>query len=322
MSNVIRIHPDGQNTKGMAALVLKGKVNVEGMEFHHIEGGFGGDKRTLLVKEIANIHGREVREINEVINLNRKRFKDGVDILDIKGSEFAIGLTDSEIYTRQAMNASKNIYLLSDRGYAKLLKILEDDTAWEVYDMLVDKYFNMKRIIREQRDPVMGIIAKDPVMAIRFDQLQMKDQLNSIEERIRALEVQPEKQPELSPLEFVNKICAGEFDKLSGTYKLSVPQIQPVPITDECEWYTCKDIANLVNLPWPKYQTIGRLASRHNLKTEQYSKTIDIGATKTPGRVLFQQTVYNEVGKDKLIDIIRGAVAGRKAKRKSRRRKR
>ena len=42
------------------------------------------------------------------------------------------------------MNASKNIYLLSERGYAKLLKILEDDVAWEQYDKLVDGYFTLR----------------------------------------------------------------------------------------------------------------------------------------------------------------------------------
>lgn len=34
--------------------------------------------------------------------------------------------------------------MLSERGYAKLLKILEDDVAWEQYEKLVDGYFNMR----------------------------------------------------------------------------------------------------------------------------------------------------------------------------------
>ena len=34
-----------------------------------------------------------------------------------------------EIFTQNAINRSNNIYLLSERGYAKLLKILEDDVA-------------------------------------------------------------------------------------------------------------------------------------------------------------------------------------------------
>lgn len=311
MNIVVRIHPEEQDNKEVTALVLKGKVNIEGMEFHHIEGGFGEGKRTMLVKEIASIHGKELKHINEAINSNRKRFRDSVDILDIKGSAFAVDLADSEIYTRNSMNASKNIYVLSLRGYSKLLKILEDDVAWDQFDKLVDGYFNMKQIIQEQCNPMLNLLSKDPVLMIRYDQLQMKDELHTIGEKVQAIEARLDKQPEFS-----------------GTYKSSVPQIGTgvtnltTPEDASEKWYTCKDIANLVNLRWPKYQTLGRLASKHNLKTEQYSKTIDISATKTPGRVLFQQTVYNEAGKDKLLDIIKGTVAGRKLRRKARRRRR
>ena len=51
-----------------------GLTKVGEMEFHDIEGGFGEGKKSMLVKEIANIHGRELRLINEAINNNRKRF--------------------------------------------------------------------------------------------------------------------------------------------------------------------------------------------------------------------------------------------------------
>ena len=123
---------------------VNGLVNVEGMKFHDIEGGFGEGKKAMLVKEIANIHGRDLGEINRRINDNRKRFKDNVDIVDIKGTEFAMSLKHSGIYTQNSLNASSNIYILSERGYSKLLKILEDDFAWEQYEKLVDGYFNMR----------------------------------------------------------------------------------------------------------------------------------------------------------------------------------
>ena len=122
---------------------VNGLVNVKGMKFHDIEGGFGEGKKAMLVKEIANIHRRDTGKINELINKNRKRFLDGIDVLDLKGN-FDILLKDNGIYTQNAINRSENIYLLSERGYSKLLKILEDDFAWEQYDKLVDGYFNMR----------------------------------------------------------------------------------------------------------------------------------------------------------------------------------
>jgi hypothetical protein len=133
----------------MKELTVKGLVTVEGMKFHEIEGGFGEGKKSMLAKEIAEIHNKKPYHINEAINNNRKRFVDMVDIIDLKGTEVAIDLVESEIYSKNAVNASKNIYLLSERGYAKLLKILDDDIAWEQYDKLVDGYFAMRKVIKE-----------------------------------------------------------------------------------------------------------------------------------------------------------------------------
>lgn len=113
-------------------------------EFTGIEGGFGEDKKAMLVKDIAAIHGKEVRLINRAINMNRARFKDGIDIIDF--------LSPSNGFRKFAeengligSNRTQHVYLLSERGYAKLLKILEDDTAWDIYDELVDNYFNMRQ---------------------------------------------------------------------------------------------------------------------------------------------------------------------------------
>ena len=54
-----------------------------------------------------------------------------------------IDLVDIGISPKEYGNAN-NIYLLSERGYSKLLKIMDDDLAWDIYDQLVDDYFNMR----------------------------------------------------------------------------------------------------------------------------------------------------------------------------------
>ena len=134
----------------MHELKILGTEKVGNFKFTGIEGGFGENKKAMLVRDIAVIHNSNVRRINEVINRNRKRFKDGVDIIDLLSNEdFAVVLNDSG-FNQNQINASNNIYLLSERGYAKLLKILEDDKAWEIYDELVDNYFNMRYIIQKQ----------------------------------------------------------------------------------------------------------------------------------------------------------------------------
>ena len=67
----------------MNELKVLGKEKVGNFEFTGIEGGFGEDKKAMLVKDIATIHGKTVKVINQAINMNRARFKDGIDIIDL-----------------------------------------------------------------------------------------------------------------------------------------------------------------------------------------------------------------------------------------------
>lgn len=160
---------------------INGLKEIAGMKFHDIEGGFGENKKAMLVKELASIHGRELKAINQSINMNKERFKDGIDIIDLKGTVFAVNLIDSGIYSQNSLNASNNVYLLSERGYAKLLKILEDDVAWEQYEKLVDGYFNM-------RGQAINIpkLSKELQAILMLDEktVEMDNRITTLEERM------------------------------------------------------------------------------------------------------------------------------------------
>ena len=166
---------------------INGLKEIDGMKFHDIEGGFGEGKKAMLVKEIANIHLKDSGRINEAINNNRKRFKNDIDIVDLKGTEFAIDLIESEIYTRNSLNASKNIYLLSERGYAKLLKILEDDVAWEQYEKLVDGYFNMRGQAKPTCIEDVLIQSLQEMKAVKQTALEAKEEAAKSREEIQAM---------------------------------------------------------------------------------------------------------------------------------------
>lgn len=138
----------------MNRLKVIGREHIGHIEFTGIEGGFGEAKKAMLVKDIALIHGQPLGEINRRINENRSRFRDGVDIIDLKS---VMGLSHNELgYSQNAWNRSVNAYLLSERGYAKLLKILDDDKAWDIYDELVDNYFNMRVAIRRNNPTIVA----------------------------------------------------------------------------------------------------------------------------------------------------------------------
>lgn len=139
----------------MEALKVLGTEKIGKFEFTGIEGGFGEGKKAMLVRDIALIHKTDVRTINQTINRNRKRFKEGIDLIDLKQ------ITHSDLFmklrfTKTQWGNANHIYLLSERGYAKLLKIMDDDKAWDIYDELVDNYFNMRVAIKENNPAIVN----------------------------------------------------------------------------------------------------------------------------------------------------------------------
>lgn len=139
----------------MEALKIIGQEKIGKFEFTGIEGGFGEGKKAMLVRDIALIHKTDIRTINQTIDRNRKRFKEGIDLIDLKQ------ITVSDLFmklgfTKAQWGNAKHIYLLSERGYAKLLKIMDDDKAWDIYDELVDNYFNMRVAIKENKPMIVN----------------------------------------------------------------------------------------------------------------------------------------------------------------------
>lgn len=139
------------------SIAVQGQMEFMGLEIPVVYGGFGRNQMCILAKTVAEIHGITVGEVNQNIKRNEKRFKDGIDIIDFK--KFAITESYSQMlkenlgFTQAQINASKNIYLLSERGYAKLIKIMDDDKSWEVHDKLVDEYFNLREEVENQPTP-------------------------------------------------------------------------------------------------------------------------------------------------------------------------
>ena len=152
----------------MSNLIVKGNTTVCGIEVPIVYGGFGKDQKVMLAKTVAEIHNKKLGHINELINNNLQHFVYGIDILDLKNDKnVALVLNDSKIFTRQSINASKNIYLLSQRGYTLLLKLMDSELAMEQYKEVIDEYFKLKEIVEKIENILTG---KDiERLAIRMD---------------------------------------------------------------------------------------------------------------------------------------------------------
>lgn len=161
-----------------ALVKVKGTQQFMGKEIPVVLGGFGENCKVMLAKTIAEIHKMNVGNINQRINENRHRFKDDVDIIDLK-----IGYTSDVLlnlgFNQSQINASKNIYLLSERGYAKLIKIMDTDLAWEIHDQLMDEYFHL----REEQQNTYSHLSKElqAIFAIDHKQQEMDSRITKLE---------------------------------------------------------------------------------------------------------------------------------------------
>jgi hypothetical protein len=146
-------------------LVIKGKTKVCGIEVPNVYGGFGGDQRVILAKSVAELHDKKTSHVNQLINDNLKHFDKGIDYIDLKDDENATAvLLGSKIFTNQAIKVSKNIYLLSERGYSLLLKFMDSELSIIQYKAVITDYFSIKEIIHTQTltpDGLKQLVARE-----------------------------------------------------------------------------------------------------------------------------------------------------------------
>lgn len=168
----------------MSNLAVKEDILVCGIKVPNISGGFGINKKSMLAKHIAEIHNKELKKVNEVINDNRNRFKDNVDIIDIKQVGQADLFLETGILTKAQVGNAKHIYLLSERGYAKLIKMFNDDLSWDLYDQMLDEYFEL-RDMNSNVKPISNAPMSPAEMLVVYAQqfLEQEKRLNQIEQK-------------------------------------------------------------------------------------------------------------------------------------------
>ena len=153
---VVEAKTEAKDLVPITEINVIGHQKFIGREIPIIEGGFGEGKRCLTDKAIAEIHNMEVKDIRRNIKNNISRFKENIDFIYLKKeNELVNDIHQLEIlknldYTKlQYSKANTTIYLLSERGYAKLIKIMDTDLAWEIHDELIDRYFSMRQELKE-----------------------------------------------------------------------------------------------------------------------------------------------------------------------------
>lgn len=180
----------------MKNLVINGTQSFMEKEIPVVCGGFGENKKCISDKTVAEIHNQPVFEIRRRINDNIHRFRESIDFIDLKqrmGESHTLELLLNMGYAKQSITQAQNIYILSERGYAKLIKIMDTDLAWEIHDRLIDEYFELRdekqkeiTLGMQQLSPELQMFSKmfEAVAKQELEQKRQAEHIRAVEERV------------------------------------------------------------------------------------------------------------------------------------------
>lgn len=131
-------------------------------------------QRVVTSWDIANVHNKEVREINQIFKNNQHRFIVNKDYFSISINE----IPESFKMIQKIPNNVKEIFVFTESGYLLLTKPFTDDLSWEVQRQLVESYFTLKVIktLSEKQTYIYNIImANDDLSkAIAINEYEIK----------------------------------------------------------------------------------------------------------------------------------------------------
>lgn len=134
--------------------------------------------RVLTTQQIAESYGTNVDTITRNFNRNKDRYIEGKHYIALEGTEKKDFL-DLGQFDRGLKNA-KTLYLWTEKGAFLHAKSLNTDKAWEVYDRLVDEYFEKPKLPSWTMDDKIQILAqgnielKEKIDAVNDDLQEFK----------------------------------------------------------------------------------------------------------------------------------------------------
>lgn len=171
----------------MNDLVVTGKQEFMGKDIPVVLGGFGSDKKCVSDKTIAEIHNVPATEIRRRVTDNIKRFREKVDVIDLKqrmGESHTLALLQNLDYAKQSITQAEHIYILSERGYAKLIKIMDTDLAWEIHDRLIDEYFEL----REENHRLNNLSPQlQFLISMELEQKRQAEKLEAVDNKVDSI---------------------------------------------------------------------------------------------------------------------------------------
>lgn len=104
-------------------------------------------QRLVTFEDIDILHERPEGTAKRNFNKNFNRFTNGKHFFRFADED----LKKLKQSTNFVPSNTKEIILITEKGYLLLVKSFNDDLAWQVQEQLIDRYFRAKEILRQQK---------------------------------------------------------------------------------------------------------------------------------------------------------------------------
>ncbi|WP_338630449.1 ORF6N domain-containing protein [Clostridium baratii] len=269
----------------MDNLVIKGQQKVMGINIPVMEGGFGEGQKVILVKNISELHNNRIDKINDLIKNNITKFNEN-ELIDLKPLEgFRDFIKENKLLTS---NRTKNIFLLSQRGYIKLVSMMDNDNdkKWDVMNNLIDDYFNMKAGLKGEQ-------SKSISSALKQKEIETKNNnsfarvIESFNKALRNPNITKEAKKDLNNR--LSQFLSGEVKGIKHLGRKT---------------YSATEIGDKLGISKNK---VGRLTEAHNLKTEEFGEFFK--EVTSSGKEVPSFRYY-----DTIIPVLKGLLGGKQVK--------
>lgn len=132
--------------------------------------------RVLTTQQIADAYGTNTDVISRNFSNNKERYTEGKHYICLLGDELREAKANGKIYGLP-QNANK-FYLWTEKGAFLHAKSLNTDKAWEVYDHLVDTYFNRKK----------PLTLPEQIQILAQGNIELEHRVDKVEDKITNLE--------------------------------------------------------------------------------------------------------------------------------------
>lgn len=186
----------------------------------------------------------------------------------------------------------KQCFVLSERGYTKLIKYMDDDTSWDVMDKFVDEYFTMRKIINSNEQIKVKLLlsiydgGQNAILASKqLSDLEIKEATTLLLQKIE--EDKPYTEFAKHVTESSDTVDVGEFAKIVKNEHINIGRNR---------LFTClRENGYLMNnnTPYQKYMD------------NKYFDVIEITKDTAYGTKIFAKTLITGKGQIALIERLR-----------------